>query len=95
MSCKSNSAIYIGMTSNLEKRVFQHKNPELFEGLVPSFSRKYKCTKLIYFETSNDFKSAEARETQLKGWNRTKKLNLIFQQNPNLEDLAFGWNGQD
>ena len=83
---KNNTVIYIGVTSNLIKRIFQHKTKE-FKG----FTYKYNCNKLIYFEEFNDIKKAIEREKQLKSGNRKNKENLINQKNPNWNDLSEGW----
>jgi putative endonuclease len=76
-------AIYIGMTSNLERRVYEHKN-----NLVDGFSKKYRCHRLVYFESFDEVRKAIDREKQLKRWNRAKKICLIERQNPTWEDLA-------
>jgi putative endonuclease len=76
MSSES-GVIYIGMTNNLERRVYEHK-----KGVTDGFSNKYKCTKLIYFELTNDVESALNREKQLKKWRREKKEHLINTMNP-------------
>jgi putative endonuclease len=76
-------AIYIGMTDNLDRRIYEHKN-----GLVDGFSKKYRCHRLVYFESFDDVLKAIDREKQLKRWNRAKKLCLIKRQNPTWEDLA-------
>ena len=83
MTNAGNSALYIGVTSNLTKRVKQHKNHE-YEG----FTDKYNCTKLVYFEECNDIKTAIAREKQLKNWHREWKNNLVNQLNKDWIDLA-------
>jgi len=75
--------LYIGMTNDLEIRVFEHKH-ELTDG----FTKKYKCKILVYFESSNDVKVILEREKQLKRWNRKKKLALIRATNPKLQDLS-------
>ena len=75
--------LYIGMTNNLVRRIYEHKH-ELMNG----FSKKYKCKRLIYFEESSDVNSIIAREKQLKKWNRSKKINLINKINPTWEDLS-------
>ena len=77
-----NLTIYIGVTSNLIKRVFQHKN-----GLVKGFTKKYHITKLVYYEVFNDVNEAIKREKQLKNWHREWKLNLIKDNNPDFRDL--------
>ena len=66
------SVLYIGVTSNLERRLYEHRN-----GLVEGFTKKYNVHKLVYFEHTNDVYSAISREKQLKKWNRTKKNTLI------------------
>jgi len=68
------------------RRVYEHKNK-----LVDRFTKKYNITRLIYFETTNDIKSAILREKQIKGWLRRKKMALIMENNPKLNDLAENW----
>ena len=75
--------LYIGMTNNLSRRIYEHKND-----LVDGFSKKYSCHKLIYFESSPDVKSIIEREKQLKNWSHAKKIWLAKKLNPNLEDLS-------
>ncbi len=75
--------LYIGVTNNLARRLYEHKN-KLFEG----FTKKYNITKLVYFEVFTDPKPAIAREKQLKGWLRAKKVALIEGNNPNWNDLS-------
>ena len=82
MANKTNSTIYIGVTSDLIKRVWQHKNK-----LVDGFTKHYNVNKLVYYEETTDVNSAIAREKQLKGWNRAKKNKLIESINPNWKDL--------
>ncbi|MDD7452105.1 MAG: GIY-YIG nuclease family protein [Treponema sp.] len=83
MTNKTNTVLYIGVTSDLQKRVNQHKNHE-YEG----FTDKYNCTKLVYFEECNDIKAAIAREKQLKNWHRDWKNNLVNQFNKDWKDLS-------
>ncbi|WP_231176329.1 GIY-YIG nuclease family protein [Candidatus Absconditicoccus praedator] len=78
--------LYIGMTNNLERRVYEHKN-ELLEG----FTKKYKCKKLVYYESGTNINEIIAREKQLKKWNRRKKLNLIRTMNEKFVDLSNDW----
>jgi len=85
MANKRNTVIYIGVTSNLPKRVWEHK-----ECVVSGFTKKYHCTKLVYYETTEDVWSAQEREKQLKGWRREKKEILINQLNPEWKDLDVG-----
>jgi putative endonuclease len=75
--------LYIGVTSQLLERVKQHR-----EGLVPGFTSRYRIHRLVYFESFAGPKTAIAREKQLKGWNRKKKLAFIEANNPAWEDLA-------
>ena len=82
MANKTNTTIYIGVTSNLIKRVWEHKNK-----LVDGFTKHYNVNKLVYYEETTDVNSAIAREKQLKGWNRAKKNKLIDSINPNWKDL--------
>ena len=77
-----NGTLYIGITSNLKNRIFQHKE-KMFEG----FTKKYGIDKLIYFEQTEDVQSALRREKQLKKWNRDWKLRLIEEKNPQWKDL--------
>ena len=74
--------LYIGITSNLVKRVFQHKKLA-----IKGFTKKYNLTKLIYYEVFEDIESAIKREKQLKNWHREWKLNLIKTKNPEFNDL--------
>lgn len=83
MTNNSNKVLYIGVTSDLTKRVMQHKN-HVYEG----FTEKYNCTKLVYFEECNDINSAIRREKQLKNWHRDWKNNLVNQSNKDWNDLA-------
>jgi putative endonuclease len=86
MVASKSRVLYIGMTNNLRRRIFEHKN-DLIEG----FTRQYKCHRLVYYESFDDVNKAIDREKQLKRWNRTKKEWLIAQQNPTWEDLAAKW----
>ncbi|MFZ6035305.1 MAG: GIY-YIG nuclease family protein [Patescibacteria group bacterium] len=78
--------LYIGVTNNLQRRLFEHKN-----GLIDGFSKQYKCKRLIYFEEYNKVDQAIAREKQLKNWNRNKKILLIKKLNPDLKDISDDW----
>ncbi|NTV40694.1 MAG: GIY-YIG nuclease family protein [Candidatus Moranbacteria bacterium] len=78
-----NGTLYIGVTSNLVKRIWEHKNK-----LVEGFTKKYDIEKLVYCETTNNINAALLREKQLKKWNRQWKLELIEKENPNWIDLA-------
>jgi len=83
---KNNTTIYIGITSNLLKRIYQHKT-KFYSG----FSEKYNCNKLVYFEEFNDVNQAILREKQLKAGNRKRKEHLINTENPTWKDLSDGW----
>jgi putative endonuclease len=78
--------LYIGITGNLSKRVFQHKWKE-HEG----FTEKYNCDRLVWFEGHQDVAKAIAREKQLKAWRREKKVALIEKTNPAWADLSRDW----
>ena len=75
--------LYVGITNNLVKRVYEHKNK-----FVEGFTKKYNITKLVYFEDTNDVTAAIEREKQLKGWLRSKKIVLIESTNPSWKDLS-------
>lgn len=78
--------LYIGMTGDLRKRVFEHKR-KLHEG----FSATYNCNRLVWFERFGDPRNAIRREKQLKGWIREKKIALITKSNPTWIDLSEEW----
>ncbi len=80
---RENKVLYIGVTSNLPKRIYEHKNK-----LVEGFTGKYNADKLVYFEQTEDVNSALRREKQLKNWHRDWKINLINSFNPQWIDLA-------
>jgi putative endonuclease len=85
MSSKSGT-LYIGITSNIRKRVYEHKCH-----LVPGFTDKYDVDRLLYFEVIGDSISAIKREKQIKKWRRQKKVALIDSVNPDWKDLSEGW----
>ncbi|MDQ0508655.1 GIY-YIG nuclease superfamily protein [Aedoeadaptatus ivorii] len=82
LSNKTDSTLYIGVTNDLLRRVWEHK-----EKSVAGFTAKYNVNKLVYYEVAGDVDVAIAREKQLKGWNRRKKEALIDAMNPEREDL--------
>ena len=82
LASQRNGTLYIGVTSDLIKRIWEHKN-ELVEG----FTQKYKVHQLVYFEQHQDMLAAITREKQLKKWNRDWKLALIEENNPDWRDL--------
>ena len=76
-------ALYTGVTNDLARRVIEHKR-----GLYAGFTRRYRVTRLVYFEEFADVRDAIAREKQIKGWRRSRKISLIERRNPTWEDLA-------
>ena len=78
--------MYVGMTNNLQRRMYEHKHH-----LVEGFTDKYNVTKLVYFEETSDVNAAIEREKQLKKWRREKKNKLIESMNPNWNDLSDDW----
>lgn len=78
----TNKVLYTGMTNNLIKRVYEHRNK-----IIEGFTKKYKMTKLVYYEIFDDPISAITREKQIKGGSRRKKIELIINSNPEFEDL--------
>jgi putative endonuclease len=83
---KVNTVLYIGVTNNIVTRVWEHKN-KIYKG----FSSKYECNKLVYYEEFQWIQDAIAREKQLKGGSRQKKINLILKDNHAWKDLSDGW----
>ncbi len=82
----STGTLYTGMTNDLERRVYEHKHK-----LKPGFTKRYNVTRLAYFEETNDVGIAIAREKEIKGWRRSKKVALIKTLNPTWQDLAADW----
>jgi putative endonuclease len=78
--------IYIGMTNDLRRRAFEHRND-----LTDGFSKEYRCHRLVYYESFDEVSIAINREKQLKRWSRAKKIWLIERRNPTWEDLAAEW----
>jgi len=78
--------LYTGVTNDLERRVGEHKSKT-----IPGFTSKYNITKLVYYEDSIDITVAIAREKQIKGWLRVKKIALIEAMNPEWRDLSDDW----
>ena len=79
-----NKVLYTGVTNNLLRRVYEHK-----EGLIKGFTSRYNVNKLVYYEEGGDAYGAITREKQIKGYNRAKKINLINSKNPTWRDLYF------
>lgn len=82
LASRRNGTLYIGVTSNLVQRVWQHK-----QDLVEGFTKKYQVHTLVYYEQHGDMVTAITREKQLKKWNRAWKIELIEKQNPTWRDL--------
>ena len=82
LTSKKNGTLYIGVTNNLIKRIYEHKN-----NLVDGFTKKYGVHYLVYFEEYQDITEAILREKRLKKWNRQWKIELIEKNNPNWRDL--------
>lgn len=82
LASKKNGTLYIGVTSDLVKRIWEHK-----QDLVEGFTRKYQIHKLVWFEHTTSIESAIQREKQLKKWNRAWKIRIINETNPSWKDL--------
>lgn len=82
LASSRNGTLYIGVTSDLIKRIYEHKN-----NLIDGFTKKYGVHRLVYYEQTSDIESAIEREKRLKKWNRKWKLELIEKNNPDWEDL--------
>src|SRR5947209_1308337 len=78
--------LYVGVTNDLPRRVDEHKR-----GLTPGFTSRYRVSRLVYFEEFADIRDASAREKELKGWRRSRKLELVDDRNPMWKDLAETW----
>ncbi len=86
LASKRNGTLYIGVTNNIERRVFEHKS-----GLNEGFTKKYGVKQLVYFEEFNDINIAIRKEKRMKKWNRKWKLDLIESENPEWKDLSLEW----
>ncbi|MCK4462838.1 MAG: GIY-YIG nuclease family protein [Candidatus Omnitrophica bacterium] len=84
LASKKNGTLYIGVTSNLIKRVYEHKN-----NLIEGFTKKYHVHKLVYYEETNGVYAAMTREKQMKKWNRVWKIELVEKDNPEWKDLYY------
>ena len=85
LSSKSGT-LYVGVTNDLVRRVWQHR-----QGSSDGFTKRYRINRLVWFESGGDVLEAIAREKQLKGWRREKKIALIVAQNPAWDDLSAAW----
>ena len=83
---KKNGTLYIGVTNNLERRMFEHKNK-----LIKGFTEKYNLDILLYFETFQCINDVIKREKNMKKWKRQWKINLIEKENSNWDDLSVDW----
>ena len=83
LTSKTNSVMYVGVTNDLNRRLYEHKN-----GLVDGFTKKYNVHKLVYCEETQSIDDAIAREKQIKGWKREKKNQLVETVNPKWIDLS-------
>jgi putative endonuclease len=79
--------LYVGVTNDLARRIYQHKT----KTYPDSFTARYNIDRLVYFETFGDVRDAIAREKEIKGWRRSKKVALIESQNPTWKDLSLDW----
>ena len=82
----NNKVMYVGMTNNLERRMYEHKSK-----LVDGFTKKYNVNKLVYYEHVTDVRAAIAREKEIKKWRREKKNRLVMTMNPEWKDLSLEW----
>jgi len=82
----NNKVLYTGVTNNLERRVYEHKN-----GTVEGFTKRYNVHKLVWFDCTSDIYSAIEKEKQIKGWTRARKNALIKEMNPTWRDLSDDW----
>jgi len=85
MASKSRT-LYVGITSDLIRRVYEHKNK-----IVEGFTSRYNINRLVHFEETTDVNAAIVREKQIKGWLRNRKINLIEKMNSTWDDLSSGW----
>ena len=82
----NNKVMYVGVTNNMERRIYEHKNK-----LIKGFTKKYNVNKLVYFEETQDVISAINREKEIKKWRREKKNQLVDKINPTWKDLSLEW----
>jgi putative endonuclease len=88
MTNKSSEVLYTGVTNDLQRRLWEHRNSR-----GPAFAARYNYHRLVYFEWSQDIRDAIAREKQIKGWSRAKKEALIATTNPEWNALSNAWSG--
>lgn len=80
---KTDSVMYVGVTNDLERRIYEHKSR-----LIDGFTKRYHVDKLVYFEEYSDANNAISREKQIKGYSRSKKNELVKKQNPDFKDFS-------
>jgi putative endonuclease len=90
LASRNHGTIYIGVTSDLPKRIYEHRN-----GVVRGFTRRYGLKRLVYVETFDDIEAAITREKRMKEWQRNWKIQLIERDNPHWDDLAVSILGFD
>ena len=83
LTSKTNTTMYVGVTNDINRRLYEHKN-----GLLDGFTKKYNVHKLVYLEETDSIDDAIAREKQIKGWKRDKKNQLVETVNPEWKDLS-------
>lgn len=86
MMTNRSKTLYTGVTNDLYRRVYEHK-----QKLIPGFTQKYNINRLVYYQATSDVREAIAREKQIKGWLRAKKITLIESVNPQWRDLSVDW----
>ena len=86
LASKRNGTLYTGVTNNLERRIYEHKN-----NLIEGFTKRYNVHKLVYYEETNDINDALLFEKKIKKWNRVWKIRLIEKENPHWKDIAEQW----
>ena len=82
--------LYIGVTNDLQRRIFEHKH-----GLIEGFTKRYKVTRLVYYEETPEVNEAITREKEIKKWRRSRKIDLIKSMNSQWKDLSDGWFEED
>lgn len=86
MASPNHTTLYVGVTNDLERRVWEHKNK-----VNDSFASKYNCVMLVYYEEYNNINAAIEREKNIKNWKREWKDELIYKENPDMVDLSLEW----
>lgn len=80
---RTNRVLYTGVTNNIERRMYEHKNKK-----IPGFTEKYNLNKLVYYQSFSTINDAIAAEKKIKGWRRSRKIVLIREMNPDWDDLS-------